>query len=237
QVLLGGKTYKSHEMLFAGSLITCGHCGHPITGETKAKQTKAGVKEYVYYRCTQYNKKDHPRVRLSEDDVEKQVTALFDRIQFNETTRDWFGRVLRARAKDTQKQGQEKRDSLAADLRRVQQQKDRLVNMRLNDEIDSDAFARKQAELRERIGEIQLQLEAADREQSEIGELAIKAFELSQSLPQRWVIADIAVKRQILEIVCLNWTLDGVSLVPTIRKPFSVLAEGLVSADNRNDWI
>jgi len=176
-------------------------------------------------------------VRLSEEDVEKQVTGLFDRIQFDEPTREWFRDVLKMRAKDAQTQGMEKRDSLAADLRRVQQQKDRLVNMRLNDEIDADAFARKQGELRERIGEIQLQLEAADREQSEIGELAIKAFELSQSLPARWVIADIAVKRQILEIVCLNWTLDGVTLVPTIRKPFSVLAEGLVSADNRGDWI
>ena len=34
----------------------------------------------------------------------------------------------------------------------------------------------------------------------------------------------------------LNWTLDGVSPVPAMRKPFDVLAEGLVLADGRGDW-
>ncbi len=54
---------------------------------------------------------------------------------------------------------------------------------------------------------------------------------------EKWVSADIAEKRTILEIICLNWTLDGVTLVPTMRKPFGVLAEGLVLTDGRGDWI
>ena len=58
QALLGGKVYRSHEMTYAGSLVTCGHCGSPITGEVKTKTTKHGVTEYVYYRCCHYNKGD-----------------------------------------------------------------------------------------------------------------------------------------------------------------------------------
>jgi hypothetical protein len=38
-----------------------------------------------------------------------------------------------------------------------------------------------------------------------------------------------ASKRRLLEIVCLNCRLDDVTLVPTMRKPFDVLAEGLIS--------
>ena len=38
-----------------------------------------------------------------------------------------------------------------------------------------------------------------------------------------------------LEIVCLNFSLDGVSLCPTIRKPFDLLAEGLVWKNSRDD--
>ena len=34
--------------------MTCGHCGHFITGEAKLKNTKAGYRVYVYYRCTHY---------------------------------------------------------------------------------------------------------------------------------------------------------------------------------------
>ena len=47
--------------------------------------------------------------------------------------------------------------------------------------------------------------------------------------------ADYAAKRRILEIVFLNCRLDGVNLVPTMRKPFDVLAEGLISKNSRDN--
>ena len=71
----------------------------------------------------------------------------------------------------------------------------------------------------------------------ENAELAFKLFELSQALRNQWVSADYATKRRILEIVCLNCTLDGASLVPTTRKPFDVLIEGLYSQTSRGDRI
>lgn len=76
-----------------------------------------------------------------------------------------------------------------------------------------------------------------DRSHDENADIAVKAFELSQNLRAKWLTADFAVKRRILEIVCLNLRLDDVSLIPTIRKPFDVLAEGLVSRESRGDWI
>ena len=36
---------------------------------------------------------------------------------------------------------------------------------------------------------------------------------------QWWLTADIAEKLQLLEIICLNSTLDGVKIVPEMRKP------------------
>lgn len=55
----------------------------------------------------------------------------------------------------------------------------------------------------------------------------MKAFELSQTLREKWLAADARAKRQNLEIVCLKFTLDDETLVPEWRKPFDVLAEGL----------
>ena len=57
QALLGEKVYVAHELLYAGELIFCGHCGRPITGEIVKK--KSG-KEYVYYRFARYTSPDHP---------------------------------------------------------------------------------------------------------------------------------------------------------------------------------
>jgi hypothetical protein len=51
------------------------------------------------------------------------------------------------------------------------------------------------------------------------------------------VTADYSAERRILEIVFLNCQLDDVTLVPTMRKPFDVVAEGLVSNLIRGDWI
>jgi hypothetical protein len=60
-------------------------------------------------------------------------------------------------------------------------------------------------------------------------------FELSQTLRDKWLTSDYDIKRRILEIICLNCTLDGVTLVPTIRKPFDVIAEGLISKNSRGN--
>jgi hypothetical protein len=67
--------------------------------------------------------------------------------------------------------------------------------------------------------------------------LAARVFELSQTIRQQWLTADYPVKRRLLEIVFLNSRLDGATLVPEMRKPFDVLAEGLPVQWSRGDWI
>ncbi len=43
------------------------------------------------------------------------------------------------------------------------------------------------------------------------------------------------MRRQIVEMIRLNFTLDGTTLVPEWRKPFDVLAEGLLVSSSRGD--
>ena len=84
---------------------------------------------------------------------------------------------------------------------------------------------------------MKLKIDATDRSRHEIIDIAVKAFELSQSLREKWFSADFDAKRRILEILCLNWTLEGATLVPTMRKPFDLLAKGLILKDSRDDRI
>ena len=107
----------------------------------------------------------------------------------------------------------------------------------LLEEIDADTFAAKNTELRDRTAELHLEIERCDRGRNETIDIAVKAFELSQNLRAKWFAADYVAKRRILEIVCLNWMLVGVSLVAEMRKPFDLLAEGLLRKDSRGDWI
>ena len=238
QTLLGSKVYRSHEMTYASELIRCGHCGSPITGESKVKKTRQGEREYVYYRCSRYNAADHPRIRLTEADLDGQVLALFDRMRVEDAEiREWFLMVLRARTREQQETARERLRSLEREITRLVRQQDELLNLRLNDEIQGDTFGRKSTELRDREARLRLQVEACTRGRHEDADLATKAFELSQSLRAKWVESDYPAKSRILEIVCLNLVLDDVTLVATMRKPFDVLVEGLVSGESRGERI
>jgi len=238
QALLGGNNYRSHELTYAGELITCGHCGSPITGECKTKKTKTGEKQYRYYRCAKYNTPGHPRIRLREAELDQQVLDLFDKIKISDPkVRDWFVRALQAKVRDDQKQTEKQNAEINRQLTSLRDQQDRLLNLRLLDEIDKETFAEKNTELRDRITQLSLHLEADDRGRAEKGEVALKVFELSQTLKEKWLTADYRAKRRILEIVCLNFFLRDVSLDMTLNKPFDVLAEGLESAENRGDRI
>ena len=111
-----------------------------------------------------------------------------------------------------------------------------MLDLRLLDEVEPATFAEKQADLRSKETRLLTKLEGCGRQQSERIDLAVKVFELSQVLSQKWLASDIAEKRLLLEIIGLNWKLDARS-VPEIRKPFDVLAKGLSVSSSRGDWI
>jgi hypothetical protein len=75
----------------------------------KTKTTKPGATEYVYYRCTRYNQKVHPRDRLRESELDAQVLALFDRMRIDaKDIRDWVVKVLRARVQHVHQEARAK---------------------------------------------------------------------------------------------------------------------------------
>ena len=122
------------------------------------------------------------------------------------------------------------------EIARVNRHRDNLLTLRVHNEIGSDLYAAKDREYRDELARLTLRLEGQGRQMSEIGELAVKVFELSQRLADKWAMADVAEKRRILEIVCLNYTLDGKTLCGTMRKPFGVLAEGPLLINGTGGW-
>ncbi len=182
--------------------------------------------------------KGHPRVRLPEKELTRQLMAVFDSIKIqDESVRDWFRTVLASQSRDEQAEARSKRSELQRQASLLTEQQDRLLNIRLAEEIDQETFATKRTQLRNRLASIKLQLDVLDRYHDDTAELAAKALELSQTLQEQWVGADYATKRRLLEIVCLNCRLEGNNIVPTMRKPFDVLAEGLDLSKSRGERI
>jgi hypothetical protein len=84
---------------------------------------------------------------------------------------------------------------------------------------------------------LKLEIDTADQGRHEIIDLAIKAIELLQSLGEQWFTADCDAKRRTLKILCLNGTLVDVSLSVSMKKPFDLLAKGLILEESRGDRI
>ena len=57
------------------------------------------------------------------------------------------------------------------------------------------------------------------------GETALLIFDWSQRAADLWRGSNNAIRREILDLVCLNRALGHLTLVTTKRKPFDVLAE------------
>jgi site-specific DNA recombinase len=160
--------------------------------------------------------------------------ALFDKLRVEDAEfRDTFREQLRKATNWELGRSSQEDGELKKRHTEVVRQQGQLLNLRLLEEINADTYAAKAQELRDEESELRLQIEGASRNRNETIDIAIKAFELSQNLRAKWFAADWAAKRRILEIVCLNWKLDGVSLVPEWRKPFDLLAEGLQKKDSR----
>ncbi|MEM6331972.1 MAG: hypothetical protein AAF823_01380 [Planctomycetota bacterium] len=121
-------------------------------------------------------------------------------------------------------------------LTSARNQQEQLLNLRLLEEINDDTFAKKNAELRDRIDNLKLKVDVVDRSQAEKMEVACEVFELSQTLEERWVEGDYRAKRQLLEIVCSNFTLDGATLCYEMKRPFDVLAKGPSSNGSGDNW-
>jgi site-specific DNA recombinase len=210
-------------LLFSGVLIRCGHCGSAITGEFKKGK-------YAYYRCANANKQaDHPRVRLTEADLDVQVREMLESLRVsNGEVREWFVRVLRSRSRKTQVEAENRRTQIMRELTKTQRKKDELVRIRLSEEIEHETFTRNHEALLVQERELRATLDREAALQTEDGEQAVQVFELAQDLTARWVAAEVPTKRLLLDILCLNLVLEDQTLVPTLRRPFDLLAAGIL---------
>jgi hypothetical protein len=105
----------------------------------------------------------------------------------------------------------------------------------LSGTIDESAYKSKSNELKSeaaRNDESMTQLGDAGPVRADA---ALALFDWAQRADELWRRSNNALRRQILDAVCLNRSLSDVNLVTTKRKPFDVLAEGLDLKNSRGN--
>jgi site-specific DNA recombinase len=114
---------------------------------------------------------------------------------------------------------------------------DRLLNAYLAGTVEEAVFKVKSNELKTEMAKAEEALAQLGDTAPVRGETALALFDWTQRAADVWRGSNTAIRREILDCVCLNRILDDASLCLAKRKPFDVLAKGLELKNSRSDWI
>ena len=117
---------------------------------------------------------------------------MFARIKQPQPVRELFAGMLREWSQSQQKNSRTQTAELQRQLPSLREQRNRLLNLRLLDEIETETFSAKGTELRDRIAALTLQLQSADRGWAEQAEMATKKCLNFRNLLQSDGLAPIA---------------------------------------------
>ena len=219
-------THQTH--LLAGGLIQCGCCGCSLTGELiRRKLRGGGVREHIYYRCSNNRPdQDHPVIRWREEDLEKAIVDDLASLKMpSQEVADWFRASIEAAFADVEGTKRRQKQALAKRKTELANMQDRLLNGFLAGAIEEPVFETKRRELNRQQTDVEEALEQAKTCDPEAAVRALALFDFSQNLVDLWHGSNSEAKREILECVSLNRTVDALTLCVPKRKPFDFLAE------------
>ena len=165
-------------------------------------------------------------MRWREADLEQAILDDLAGLRMpSEEIAEWFRVSVKAAFADVDELQRHRRQSLAKRKTDLANMKDRLLNGFLSGAIEEPVFRTKSQDLNRESAEVEEALEQAKTYDSEAPVRALALFDFSQNLVDLWRGSNSEEKRDILECVSLNRTVDSVSLCVVKRKPFDFLAE------------
>ena len=227
QAVLKGKQFhriRKEKHLFQG-LVSCSHCGHQVVIDMKRK--KSG-KVYKYLVC------QHCKHSVSEKIAEESVMEIMNK--FSKIPTEIFNSItsyLNDKIKSDQNIETARKGMLAREISIAKTRKDKLLNLHLDEKIDSQTFEIKwidlEAELSKKEAELSNLKGSSEKTIISIN-LLIKIIKNAKSL---YKSSSFEEKRMLLKLLCSNFFLDEKNLIISIRKPLSsVLGRGF-----RPDWL
>lgn len=218
--------FAKHDYLFS-KMITCGECGLTVTAETKKGK-------YTYYHCTAYGKRHKP-VYVPEPVLENQFGQIVGEVTLPGDWYEYLKTCLETESHNRLKALTHERKHLELTRDKIQTNMKKAFQAKLDGIVDNDFFKQVFGELQAQLDAYKHRLEALPQAVDARFDLAFQTIELSYQLDRLYLNANFSQKRKLLRTVLSNCTLDGVTLTPTYRKPFDLIAKGVVSNNKLGD--
>ncbi len=215
---------QKHNFAFTG-LLTCAKCGCAITAEIQKDK-------YVYYHCTSYKGKCGNKF-IREENLTEKLGELVKKIRIEPGIIDWLKEALLMSHKDEQEYHNSQIKSLQEQYNKLQLRLDRIYIDKLDEVVTTEFYQEKTNEWKNEQNDILININKHKDANTNYFEQGIRILELAQKAYFAYLEQNNTGKRNLLNILLSNCTLNDGNLYPTYRKPFDLLAKGL----SRSNWL
>ena len=210
------KPFQSLTIPFAlRGLITCETCGCLITPEIKKGK-------YVYYSCTNA-KGNCSRTYIREEVLLAQLTPFFENIALSDEAIATITEYLKDVHKSEQMFFKEEQTLLRRELDKLQNRLSKMYDDKLDGVIDDELYQQKFKEMKARQQEIVAKMQRHVKADETFYITANAVLSLASRAKELFESSEVDEKRQLLNFVFQNLSLDGKKLVHTLREPFSMI--------------
>ncbi len=204
---------RNHVFLYT-NLIRCADCGASITAEKKIKHQKNGnIHKYTYYHCTKRVDLKCKQKSIREEDLEKQIFSILERIEIPDSFHQWAMKHLKEEHKKEQTDRDEIIDSYQKSFKRCVAKIDNLLNMRLNEEISFDEYVIKKEELLKDKRKYEELISDSSKRVETWLDRAETLFSFAETAKNRFENGSFETKRQILSSLGSNLLLEDKKLM------------------------
>jgi site-specific DNA recombinase len=209
--------YRKHTIAFRG-LLTCAHDQCTVTAELKKGK-------YVYYRCSGGRGRCAlPRFR--EQELAEKLGHIIRDVSIPPDVAQRIAKAMESEHVHLAARIAQERARLSRELSTLRARMDAAYSDKLDGKISEEFWQRKQAEWQSEELRIMSRLNGPKEPSTEnILADARRILELAQHAYSLYVRQKPAEQAELLRNVLLNCEIDAVSLNPTYRKPFNLIAK------------
>lgn len=227
QQILGrrGAKPEKHTHAYVG-LMRCGGCGARITCEKKIKRQQNGnVHEYSYYRCTgQIRTCKQKTIEVKK--LEEAFVDFLSSIQIAPKFHEWAMSELKG---EYEKEATDKDSILYAHERKrkdVSEMLQRLFEMRLAGDIDSDRYKTEQTRLEDEERSLKGKIEATESHFKTWLEDAERLLTFAERAKEEFLNGSLQKRRSIIAALGTEHVFDQGVLTMQVERPVEVLMQG-----------
>ena len=188
-----------------------------ITGERKKDR-------YVYYRCT-YGRGTCGLPRFREQEISERLQTVMKRIRLPESVAQMIETTLQAEQDQTQKRIDTERAKLNDELNTLQSQRNAAYTDKFKGEISADFWRALEVQWanEDLVKKAQLSSLEDVKTTQRLQNLRF-TLELAQTAHSKFLAGNFFERADLTKKVLSNCSIDAVTLYPSYRKPFGLIA-------------